>query len=52
MTTETITIPKKEYKELKRDAELLKNLHLYKRLMEFERNIAAGKRFSRSDLGF
>lgn len=31
---------------------VLRNSKLYKRLLEFERNIANGKKFARKDLGF
>ncbi|MDO8634502.1 MAG: hypothetical protein Q7K34_04395 [archaeon] len=34
------------------DKELFKGKNLYKRLLEFEKNIAVGKKFSRKDLGF
>lgn len=49
---ETITIPKKKYIELRNKARLLKNTDIYKRLLEFENNIASGKKFYREDLGF
>jgi len=49
---ETVTIPKEEYAELKNKAKMLKNMDLYKRLLEFENNIASGKKFDRGDLGF
>ena len=48
----TMTILKEEYVELKRDSESLKNMTIYRRLLEFEKNIEAGKKFYRSDLGF
>ncbi|HII66282.1 TPA: hypothetical protein HA295_05935 [Candidatus Woesearchaeota archaeon] len=49
---ETITIPKAEIEQLHRELETLRNLSLYKRLLEFEKNISEGKRFTRADLGF
>ncbi|MBI2207859.1 hypothetical protein HYU50_00010 [Candidatus Woesearchaeota archaeon] len=49
---ETITLPKSEFEQLHRELETLRNSGLYKRLLEFEKNISEGKRFSRSDLGF
>ncbi|MBI4043763.1 MAG: hypothetical protein HY393_03080 [Candidatus Diapherotrites archaeon] len=49
---ETVTIPKEEYAELKNKVRLLKNMDVYKRLLEFENNIASGKKFYRKDLGF
>jgi len=49
---ETITIPKVEIEQLQKELETLRNSSLYKRLLEFEKNIAEGKRFTRKDLGF
>ena len=49
---ETITIPKDEYLQLKAQIKTLKNSELYKRLLEFEKNIKVGKIFTRKDLGF
>ena len=49
---ETITLPKTEVEQLHREIETLRNSDLYKRLLEFEKNIAEGKRFTRADLGF
>ena len=49
---ETITLPKVEFEQLQREIETLRNSSLYKRLLEFEKNIAEGKRFTRADLGF
>ena len=49
---ETITIPKEKYEQMKIEIELLRNSPLYKRLLEFEKNISEGKRYSRKDLGF
>ena len=42
---ETITIPKAELEQLHRELEILRNSSLYKRLLEFEKNIAEGKGF-------
>ncbi len=50
--TETITIPKYQYLHLIQENELLRNTHLYRKLLEAERDIAAGKKFTRKDLGF
>ncbi|MFH0954591.1 MAG: hypothetical protein V1777_00610 [Candidatus Micrarchaeota archaeon] len=52
MISETVTIPKCEYVALKREARVLRSSQLYKRLLEFEQNIANGKKFTRKDLGF
>ena len=49
---ETITMPKAEIEQLHRELETLRNSSLYKRLLEFEKNISEGKRFTRADLGF
>ncbi len=49
---ETITIPKDEYLQLKAQIKTFKNSELYKRLLEFEKNIKVGKIFTRKDLGF
>ena len=49
---ETITIPKAELEQLQKELEILRNSNLYKRLLEFEKNIAEGQRFTRKDLGF
>jgi len=49
---ETITIPRMEFEQLHRELETLRNSGLYKRLLEFEKNISEGKRFTRADLGF
>ena len=50
--TETVTIPRQEYEQLKEEVETLRQTALYKRLLEFEKSIAEGKRYTRSDLGF
>jgi len=47
---ETITLPKSELEQLHRELETLRNSGLYKRLLEFEKNIVEGKRFTRADL--
>ena len=49
---ETITVPKAELEQLHRELKTLRNSGLYKRLLEFEENIAEGRRFTRKDLGF
>ena len=49
---ETITLPKTELEQLHRELETLRNSSLYKRLLEFEKNISEGKKFTRADLGF
>jgi len=49
---QTVTLYKVELKQLRRELETLRNSGLYKRLLEFEKNVAEGKRFTRQDLGF
>ena len=49
---ETITLPRSELEQLHKELETLRNSGLYKRLLEFEKNISEGKRFTRADLGF
>ncbi len=49
---ETVTIAKQEYEGMKQELESLRNTALYKRLLEFEKHIEEGKKFTRKDLGF
>jgi len=49
---ETITIAKEEFELMKRELKTLRDTHLYKRLLEFEKNITEGRKFTRKDLGF
>ncbi|MBN2421350.1 hypothetical protein JXB27_03675 [Candidatus Woesearchaeota archaeon] len=49
--TETITIPKQEYEQMKTELKVLRHTKLYERLLQFEENILKAK-FTRSDLGF
>lgn len=49
---DTITIPRAEFEMMKQELKVLRDSNLYKRLMEFEQNIAKGRKFSRADLGF
>jgi len=48
---ETITISKIEFEQMKREIFSLKNSTIYKRLLDFEKNILQ-KKFSRKNLGF
>ena len=50
--SKAITISKEEYLEMKKEIKTLRNTRLYKRLLEFEENIKAGKPYTREDLGF
>ncbi|MEK6957830.1 MAG: hypothetical protein AABW99_02535 [archaeon] len=52
MVSETVTVPKKKYETLRREVKALKNSRLYRRLLEFHKNISSGKEYSREDLGF
>ncbi|MEK6943665.1 MAG: hypothetical protein AABX00_06390 [Nanoarchaeota archaeon] len=49
---DTITLPRSELEQLHREIETLRNSGLYKRLLEFEKNISEGSKFTRKDLGF
>lgn len=49
---ETITIPKMQFEQMQRELETFRHGSLYARLLDFEKNIANGKNFSRKDLGF
>jgi PHD/YefM family antitoxin component YafN of YafNO toxin-antitoxin module len=49
---DAVSIPREEYDRLMLELENLRNTHLYKRLLEFEKNIKQGKSFKRKDLGF
>ncbi len=48
---ETITIPKEEFERMKQEITMLKSSKIYKRLLEFEKNITQ-ERYTRRDLGF
>ncbi|MBU2496831.1 MAG: hypothetical protein KJ767_02125 [Nanoarchaeota archaeon] len=52
MRQELVTIPKQKFEQMKQELEVLRNSKLYKRLLEFEKNLGEGKRFTRQDLGF
>lgn len=41
-----------EFEQMKQELEVLRNSNLYKRLLEFEKNISQGRKYSRKDLGF
>ncbi len=49
---ETITVPKMQFEQMQMEIETLRHSSLYTRLLDFERNIAKGKKFTRKDLGF
>ena len=52
MTTDTIIISRFEYDQMRQEIKTLRNTKVYQRLLEFEDNIARGRRFTRKDLGF
>jgi hypothetical protein len=49
---DTVTISRDEYESLVQDSQKLKNSHLYKRLLDFEKNVSENGEFTREDLGF
>jgi hypothetical protein len=49
---ETINLPKEQFEKMQREIIFLRNSLVYKRLLEFEKNILNGKKYSRDDLGF
>ena len=48
---DTVTIPKEDFELMQREIKTLRSSNLYKRLLEFEKNISH-KKFTRKDLGF
>jgi hypothetical protein len=46
--SETITVPKEEYEQMKMELKTLRHTKLYERLLQFEQNIAKAK-FTRKD---
>ena len=49
---ETVILPRERFEQMKREITILRNSSIYKRLLEFEKNIVEGKKFTREDLGF
>ena len=49
---ETITIPKVQFEKMKQEIRILRSSRIYRRLLEFEKNITKGKKYTRKDLGF
>ncbi len=49
---ESILIPKALFEKIKTELEVLRKSKLYKRLLEFEKNISEGKKYTRKDVGF
>ena len=52
MENEFVRVPKCEFEKMRIEINILRNSKIYKRLLEFEKNISEGKRFTRKDLGF
>jgi len=48
----TVILPKEKFEQMKQEIIFLRNSLIYKRLLEFERNIYKGRKFLREDLGF
>ena len=49
---ETVTILKEDFEQMISEIKILRNTRIYKRLLEFEKNISEGKKYTRKDLGF
>lgn len=49
---EMINLPKEKFEQMKQEIIFLRNSLIYKRLLEFEKNVAKGKKYSGEDLGF
>lgn len=49
---ETITLPREKFEQMKQEIIFFRNSLIYRRLLEFEKNISEGKKFTREDLGF
>jgi hypothetical protein len=48
---DTITISKVKYEQMRKKLKVLES-GIYSRLLEFEKKITKGKKYSRKDLGF
>ena len=49
---ETVTIPKAQFEKMREEILVLRSSKLYRRLLEFEKNITKGKKYTRKNLGF
>ncbi len=49
---EKVTISREEYERMKEALNVIRNIKIYKRLLEFENNIRKGEKYTREDLGF
>ena len=52
MESEFVSVPKRIWLQMELEIKTLRNAALYKRLLEFEKNVSEGKKFTRKDLGF
>ncbi len=48
---ETIIVPKEKFAQMEQEIIFLRSTSLYKRLLEFQKNIQ-GKKYTRKNLGF
>jgi len=48
----SITVSKEVFEQMAQDLKTLRKSQIYKRLLEFEKNISQSRKFSRTDLGF
>ena len=49
---ETVTIPRIQFEQMQTELEILRHGSLYTQLLQFEKDIAEGRKFTRKDLGF
>jgi len=47
---EMISLPKEKFEQMRQEIIFLRSSVIYKRLLEFEKNITKGKRYTREDL--
>lgn len=47
-----VVISREKFEEMQRAVVILRRVGIYKRLLEFEKNICSGERYTRGDLGF
>ena len=50
MAAETVTILRLEFEQMREELKTLRKSTLYQRLLEFERNILQGGKYTRKDL--
>lgn len=49
---EMITLPKEKFEQMKQEIDILRKSAIYRRLLEFEKNISNEEKYTREDLGF